>query len=1273
MSRSTTSKAGSSWRTPTVIVLFSGLAIPLESASAQTIRSTSYSGGLGQGVYFADEPRFDATIPMTVEAWVYRADATRCETILSHNYFNSFWFGLCPRLRFYRSGGTQVTAQVDVPSNQWTHVAVTYDGFTARFYVDGQQAGTVPLANNPFATRTGDLGLGVDVNCCPFRGYLDEVRLWSRPLSQAEILENMYREPRSGEGLEAVFDRGGRQEALTSAQAISATGTTESPFGILPRDLLVPRSPVPVVVDGYVNPGTEYAGAEYLTLRYRNPQLQHASDVFAYLIHDDDNLYVAFGPVRFLQPGASYDASYIGLMMDPNFSRDEAIRPSDFLARSFLGNPPPDWQWGGAIFTGAWAPCGGFFGPACPPAADWQVATAACFDDVGPLCREFRISRNRLGESEKSVFSETDGLAVGHFGISANGDYAMAPSDASPYSPETWAVVNYSDNSVTLPTGRGTARVYNGVSGDRSRPLANYTVYFGALSLIHVEATDALGRVDFDGPVAVGETVRLEIQQCSGCRLSAPIVRSFTGTSPSSTAGHVALFPGCAGGTCDYADVDFFVLQPPPPIQLTGMEPAEGAPEILIRGGGSPLVTTATEVTLRGANLHDLIDVALTRPNSNPNPENWWREPAEIIQRDPAWTFVKVRVPPAASGNWTWAVRDQWIRAGYSQWNLLGGFKVGEPPFPEIRGYGFENEPDFASLSDFFSVFGNNGYMCVGLGLFGSCIGCRVPDPLYFLYWPIYAIWTEESGGSCMGISGTALKMKRGNLNPEDYDPNVYYPYGFSDRGKPGEYDWDFCGPPEPTNLWGEIRVNHGVQTSAEAIDLFLIQLADGDLFSFHGDPIARLNNVRYNPFEYALSMIPEIGNGHVVLPYAVEDMSPTQSRIWVYDNNDPGDSNRYIDIDLTNNRYTFPRSSGDWSGRGIFSLPLSLFTGERSAPGLEEALIFILVLVLGDADGHYTTEDGGEWGWREDGTFVDAMPGVMSLSPLGPRDTPTRNVPLAIPVNQPWPLTRINNRGGNYYFHAAQGGTLLQVEVKNAPPGGTDEAEIGVADNRLAVLNYTSQEAKTDFTPKVGMVLDDRKRAVFQWKGLQTKPGGAFGFTAIHDRSGVEYRNDSDDPTSHQLIVDLVDSEEEIAQKLVFGPLAVLPGAAQCTCVEIVDADVRLHVENDFDRDGVVDETGTVHGVACGEISEDPGPDVNGNGIPDACERAALGDFDADGDVDSVDYGLLHLCLDGPETTIGLDCRNADLDRDGDVDLADYRALLRCFRGANQPTTCPG
>ena len=61
---------------------------------------------------------------------------------------------------------------------------------------------------------------------------------------------------------------------------------------------------------------------------------------------------------------------------------------------------------------------------------------------------------------------------------------------------------------------------------------------------------------------------------------------------------------------------------------------------------------------------------------------------------------------------------------------------------------------------------------------------------------------------------------------------------------------------------------------------------------------------------------------------------------------------------------------------------------------------------------------------------------------------------------------------------------------------------------------------------------------------------------------------------------------------------------------------------------------------------------DCNGNHIPQECE---VGDFDADGDVDAVDYAAWTNCLTDPGVTAGPGCTAGDADCDGDVDLRDF------------------
>lgn len=104
----------------------------------------------------------------------------------------------------YRSGysaspvaGVFTTAEQTItgangpPLNAWTHVAFTYDGATERFYVNGvlvtsrAQTGAISAAN-------GVLHIGGDsVWGEHFQGLIDEVRIYNRALTAAQIQSDM--------------------------------------------------------------------------------------------------------------------------------------------------------------------------------------------------------------------------------------------------------------------------------------------------------------------------------------------------------------------------------------------------------------------------------------------------------------------------------------------------------------------------------------------------------------------------------------------------------------------------------------------------------------------------------------------------------------------------------------------------------------------------------------------------------------------------------------------------------------------------------------------------------------------------------------------------------------------------------------------------------------------------------------------------------------------------------------------------------------------------
>ena len=75
--------------------------------------------------------------------------------------------------------------------NAWAHLAATYDGAILRLYLNGNEVGSQALAN-PLVTSTLPLRIGGNAVWGEhFAGLIDEIRIYNRPLSPAEIQTDM--------------------------------------------------------------------------------------------------------------------------------------------------------------------------------------------------------------------------------------------------------------------------------------------------------------------------------------------------------------------------------------------------------------------------------------------------------------------------------------------------------------------------------------------------------------------------------------------------------------------------------------------------------------------------------------------------------------------------------------------------------------------------------------------------------------------------------------------------------------------------------------------------------------------------------------------------------------------------------------------------------------------------------------------------------------------------------------------------------------------------
>jgi hypothetical protein len=70
-------------------------------------------------------------------------------------------------------------------------VAVTFDGTTLKFYVDGSEAllGGLLFGFDAIETASSDLLIGKGASGLPLHAALDEVRIYNHALSKTEIQE----------------------------------------------------------------------------------------------------------------------------------------------------------------------------------------------------------------------------------------------------------------------------------------------------------------------------------------------------------------------------------------------------------------------------------------------------------------------------------------------------------------------------------------------------------------------------------------------------------------------------------------------------------------------------------------------------------------------------------------------------------------------------------------------------------------------------------------------------------------------------------------------------------------------------------------------------------------------------------------------------------------------------------------------------------------------------------------------------------------------------
>jgi hypothetical protein len=155
--------------------------------------------GRNDVVTINDSSLLDLTNGLTVSAWVYPTTSSGTRTVVLKERSGGMAYGLYANDSTSRPAGQVNTGGNDagavganaLPLNTWSHLATSYDGTALTLFVNGVQVGSRALSG-AIVTSTGMLRIGGNgVWGQYFKGRIDEVRIYGRPLTGAEIQQDM--------------------------------------------------------------------------------------------------------------------------------------------------------------------------------------------------------------------------------------------------------------------------------------------------------------------------------------------------------------------------------------------------------------------------------------------------------------------------------------------------------------------------------------------------------------------------------------------------------------------------------------------------------------------------------------------------------------------------------------------------------------------------------------------------------------------------------------------------------------------------------------------------------------------------------------------------------------------------------------------------------------------------------------------------------------------------------------------------------------------------
>jgi len=168
--------------------------------------------------------------PFTISVWVKPENTGNYRAILGYSGTRRLLIGSSGAMLSQQDGNFWSNGTGDVPNGSWTHVIYWFNGTEERWYINGKQSGASHSTTSPSWNQAFRIGQYDLVNY-PYKGLIDEVKIYDSALSAGEILQEY------NQGVSTVMGQSPESPAGSAGSSASEycvpgdTGSCSPPVG----------------------------------------------------------------------------------------------------------------------------------------------------------------------------------------------------------------------------------------------------------------------------------------------------------------------------------------------------------------------------------------------------------------------------------------------------------------------------------------------------------------------------------------------------------------------------------------------------------------------------------------------------------------------------------------------------------------------------------------------------------------------------------------------------------------------------------------------------------------------------------------------------------------------------------------------------------------------------------------------------------------------------------------------------------------------------------